>query len=146
MNSHLKNHTDAYGRAASEIISPPVIAAGSSSSNQIQLHIPQPNETTVPRETAAVAAPNPNHASPHSNTSPYSQEAGGGSLAPAGVLSVEAMTGDFSLVNVFKVPGSSTENYQNKATVRRKSVVESKSDPTVLGVVSMPIARNLFDS
>lgn len=70
--------------------------------------------------------------------SPYSQEAGA-SLAPAGLLHSEAITGEFSLKNVFRVPGSATPAMKQRAS-------SSSSDPTRLNIVSIPIARNLFDS
>ncbi|KAG9242918.1 hypothetical protein BJ878DRAFT_144559 [Calycina marina] len=79
--------------------------------------------------------------SPQSEQSPYAQVPGA-SLAPAGLLSTEAAV-DFSLRNVFKVPGSSREATNHVSSSR---IFASELDPTKLGLVSVPIARALFDS
>lgn len=144
----LEIDTDAYDRAPSEGLPLHASTANAPSPRQIQMEASQPKEVIVPQQPRSVEISSNanNHASTHSNTSPYTQEPGGGSLAPAGVLSQEAMTGDFSLVNVFRVPGVTLENEKIEANVPKKSVSELRSDPTVLGIVSMPVARNLFDS
>lgn len=102
-------------------------------------------ETSTLNSNAEICAPVVAVESSRSNHSPYSPGKTSSSLAPAGLLHSEAITGDFSLRNVFRVPGTATTTKQpHRSTIQH--VINRSSDPIVLNIVSMPIARNLFDS
>jgi len=61
-------------------------------------------------------------------------------------LSTEAVSGIISLENVFRFPGSKSSGDQVTSSLTGREIISSNLDVTVLDLVSIPIARNLFDS
>lgn len=103
-------------------------------------------EESLPKGHGNGCRPHAVSESSRNNHSPYSTQESGPSLAPAGLLHSEAITGEFSLRNVFRVPGTVAATDKSPASNTIQHINNPSSDPIISGIVDMPIARNLFDS